>query len=98
MGFQVAMDDPAVVGVLHGRGDFGHQFHDPSLRQSLGVTAFGEASALGELHGKIGDAVFFPDFVDGQDSRMIEPRESARFHGKPTKERLAIRAGPPRGF
>src|ERR1700722_10066795 len=29
---------------------------------------------------------------------MIEPGESARLQGKPAKERLAVRAGAPRGF
>ena len=74
---QVAMDDPAPVGRLHGLGQGRHQRGGLAGRLGRARQFLGQVAALDELHGEVGLAVLLAHVVDLDDVRM--PQAGHRF-------------------
>ncbi len=84
--FQIAVQDSALVGVLHRVGDCRHQLgRRPRLLEFR--EPLREISPLDELHAEEATAVLFADVVDRHDIGMIE-----------LGDRLGLVAKPPRGI
>ena len=55
-GLQVAVDDPLLVGVLHGAADEHEQLQPFPDREPLPVAILGDGQAADQLHDEVGPA------------------------------------------
>ncbi len=91
---EVAVDDPRLVGVLHGERERRDGPRHVVRRHRTGREAVGKRAPLDELHRQIRHAVDPPDVVDRHDVRMPEPRRRLRLAAEP---RGALAADQRRG-
>src|SRR5262249_28126190 len=74
---QVAMQDAALMRVVDGPRDGGHDFRCPPLpplaeARTLSADHFRQAAAFYQSHGEVRLSVFVADLVDGDDLRVVE--------------------------
>ena len=55
-GLEVAVDDPLLVGVLHGLADLHEQFQSLPRREAVLVAILGDRDAADQLHDEVGPA------------------------------------------
>ena len=77
--FQVAVDDAALVGVLHRAGQFLHELGGLRRTPRRPVPLAGEAAALHVLQRNERPALVFSYFVDLHNVRMVEPGDGLAF-------------------
>jgi hypothetical protein len=78
-GFEVPMDDAALVGRLQRIDELARDVERLLERQPSGGKAVGEGRAGDQLEGQGPDAVHIFESVDGRDVRMVQRREDLRF-------------------
>ena len=76
---EVAVEDPALVRVVHGRGDLGHEPRDDTGIPGQPRLGRGKAAAGQERHAEIMQPVVLPDLEDRHDIRMFERSDDLRF-------------------
>ena len=72
-GLEVAMDDPGLVGGVHGAGEGLDQRGGLARGHGLLGQPLGKAAAFGEFEREIRSIVVLADGVDGDDVRMTQP-------------------------
>ena len=80
---QVPVDDAALVGKGHGPGDLYHQAADGALVQSIPGHVLPDVAALHVLHAEVRLAVHLAVLEDGNDPRVLEPRDGLRLALEP---------------
>lgn len=68
------MEHAVLVRVMHGAGNLHEQAGGFFRRQPTALHPRRECAALDEPHGEVMPAVVMPDFEDGHDVRVLEPR------------------------
>ena len=71
------MDHSFFVGVVHGEADIAH--HGDFVQKTQVGPGFFQRVAIDKLHGNVGFACDFADFVDVTDVGMVQTRLRARF-------------------
>ena len=75
-GLQVAVDDPLLVGVLHGPADQDEQLQPLGDRELLAVAVLGDRDAADQLHDEVGPARFGgPGVEDLGDVGVVHHRQ-----------------------
>jgi hypothetical protein len=82
LGFDVAVDDAAVVGELEPVTDLGDDGQRLRGRESPGPHGQAEVDAVDELHQQVEEAVGLAEVVDGDDVGVVESREGLRLPGE----------------
>ncbi len=77
---EVAVNDPALVGVADGIGDACNQLGRLAGRQWPAGERLGKALALNEAHGEVVLASVLADFVDRHDPGMVQVGGRLRFN------------------
>ena len=80
-GFEVAVDDAVLVGVIEGVGEDVDECGDIARRHEIagGVEAIGEGTAGGDAGGEEGLAVVIAAVVEREDVRVLEGGEGLGF-------------------
>jgi hypothetical protein len=80
--FQVAMDDAALVGIVHCSGQQFDETRGGTRRLGLAVDPLFQAASLDEFEGKIGAAFVLADIVDLHDVGVLQARCGLSFREK----------------
>ena len=78
-GFNVAMQNAALVCELDRVRDLDEQLDRAPRRHRIATNDFIKVTAFDELHAEIAGAVAFADFINGHDLRVLQTRGRLRF-------------------
>src|SRR4030095_1668430 len=87
--FDVAMENSVLVRVMHRSSYLCNQFRRPPDRHRRALNYFVELSAFDELHAEVARAVALTDFVDRNDTGMLQTRRGLCFKTKALQMRFA---------
>ena len=88
---QVAVDDPLLVGVLHGPADEHEQLQPLPDRELLSVAVLGDGQATDQLHDEVGAArTGHPAVVDLGDVRVVHHRQGLPLGLEPGDDLLRV--------
>ena len=94
----VAMQDAALMRVMHGAGETGNDLCGLSQPNRFATDKLIELAALFQLHAEVARSVAFADFVNRDDSGMLQSRDRFRLATKPLQVRLTCAMPKPNDF
>ena len=94
--FEIAVDDAALVGVLHGVGQLDDQGGAPGDRQPLRTSVIGQRRTGDEFHHEMGRrrAIAHVERVHLCNARVLEPAEHFRFVLEPAEDLRMTKPAP----
>ena len=86
----VAVDDPARVGMVEGLAEIGADLADLAVGELAGVGEPGQGRALDQLGDEQGVAVLLAHLIEGDDAGMVEPRRGLGLAQHPPSRLAAL--------
>src|SRR5438874_13043072 len=71
-GFDVSMEDTALMRIMNGPGQLGDQFRCVTERHRFALRDGIELAAVHQSHTEVTGAIALPHFVNGNNTRMLE--------------------------
>ena len=87
--FNVAMKNSMFMRIMNSARHLGDQFHRAPNRHRLAPGYFVELAAFDKLHAEVARAVALADFVNRNDTGMLQPGRGFGFKAKALQMRFA---------
>src|SRR6201981_1956952 len=87
--FDVAMKNAVFMRVINGASDLRHQFHRVPDRHGLPLGYFVKLTAFYKLHAEVTLAITLANFMDWNDTGMLQASRCFRFEAQAIQVRFA---------
>src|SRR4029077_8877463 len=88
-GLDIAMKNPVLVSVMNSTSDFGNSVSGAFNAHSLTLDQFIKLASFHELHAEVAGAIVLADFVDGNNTGMLQTGSSVLFASKAIQMRFS---------